>query len=148
MLFGIDRAYADDGHESTGLGTLLAVGEKEIRSAGCAEVADKDVLRAQTRGSQLGAVRFLEVEEEAPGRWLVAGGHHVEPLDGVGLVTGAEFVKKVRCLRKLRLKLDGDFGTDLVAAATDRGSDGGKQISWARLEMHLKLANGFDDDAG
>jgi len=78
----------------------------------------------------------------------VAGGHHVEPLDGIGFVAGAEFVEPFRGFGELGKKLGGDFGADFVAAAADRGADGGEEIRGLGSEVHLHLADGFDDDAG
>src|SRR5258708_31004179 len=90
---------------------------------------------------------FAEIEQDILGRWLVAGGHHVEPLDGIGFVAGAEFVEPFGRIGELRLKLDGDFGADFVAAAADGGADGGEQVGWLGTEVHLHLADSFDDDA-
>ena len=58
----------------------------------------------------------------------MAGGHHVEPLDGVGLVAGAEFVEVVGGVGELGEELGGDFGADFVAAAADAGADGGEEV--------------------
>jgi len=48
-------------------------------------------------------------------------GHHIEPLDGIGLVAGAEFVEPLWGIGELGMELDCDFGADFVTAAADRG---------------------------
>jgi len=82
------------------------------------------------------------------GRGLVAGGHHVEPLDGIGLVTSAELVEPLGGIGELGEELGGDFGADFVAAASDGRADGGEDVGRVGFELHLHLADGFDDDAG
>jgi len=77
----------------------------------------------------------------------VSRGHHVEPLDGIGLITGAKFVEPIGGFGELREELRGDFGADFVAATADGRADGGKKVGGAGLEVHLHLADGFDDDA-
>ena len=89
-----------------------------------AEVDSVDVLWGEAGGLELGAVGFAEVEEDAFGRRLVTGGHHVEPLDGVGLVAGAKFVEVGGGVGELGEELSGDFGADFVAAGADAGADG------------------------
>ena len=78
----------------------------------------------------------------------MAGGHHVEPLDGIGLVTSAKFVKPFGGFAELGEELGGDFGADFVAATADGGSDGGEEVGGVGFKLHLHLADGFDDDAG
>jgi len=113
------RTDADDGQETAALGAFLAVAEEEVAAAGGAEVAGEDVWGAEAGTEELGAVGFAKIEQDIFWRGLVAGGHHVEPLDGVGFVAGAEFIEPFRRIDKLRLKLDGDFGANFVAAAAD-----------------------------
>jgi len=79
---------------------------------------------------------------------LVAGGHHVEPLDGVGLVAGAEFVEVGGGIWELGEELGRDFGADFVAAGADAGADGGEEIAGVGAEVHLHFADGFGGDAG
>lgn len=95
----------------------------------------------------MGAIGFFQVEEDVFGRGLVAGGHHVEPLDGIGFVAAAEFVEPIGGVGELGVELDGDFGADFVAAAADRGANGGEQVGGLGAEVHLHLADGFDGDA-
>jgi hypothetical protein len=138
---------ADDGHEAAALGAFLTIAEEEVAAASGTEIADEDVRGAEARGEELGAIRFAEIEQDFF-RWrLVAGGHPIEPLDGVGLVAGAEFVEPFGGLDKLREELGGDFGADFVAAGPDRGADGGDEVGGLGFELHLHLADGFDDDA-
>ena len=75
------------------MSAFFAVAEEEIAAAGGAEIADKDVFGGKARGEELGAVGFAKIEVDALGRRLVAGGHHAEPLERVGLIAGAEFVE-------------------------------------------------------
>ncbi len=139
---------ADDGHEAAARGTFLAVAEKEVGTAGSAEVAGEDVWGAEASAQELRAIGFAEVEEDVFGRGLVAWGHHVEPLDGIGLVAGAEFVEPFGGFGKLREKLGGDFGADFVATAADGGADGSEEVGGLGFELHLHLADSFDEDAG
>jgi len=78
----------------------------------------------------------------------VAGGHHVEPLDGVGLVAGAEFVEVGGGVRELGEELGGDFSADFVAAGADAGANGGQEVARVGAEVHLHFADGFGGDAG
>src|SRR5256885_5403868 len=80
-------------------------------------------------------------------RGLVAGGNHVEPLDGVGFVAGAEFVEPFGGFGELGEELSGDFGADFVATPTNGRADGSEQVGWFGLELHLHMADGFDDNA-
>jgi hypothetical protein len=138
---------ADDGEEATGLGAFFAVAEEEVAATGGAEIADKDVWGAEAGTEELGAIGFAEIEQDVFGRGLVAGGHHVEPLDGIGFVAGTEFVEPSGGIGKLREELGGDFGADFVAAAADGRTDGGEEVGGFGFELHLHLADGFDDDA-
>ncbi len=141
-------AHADEGHEAAALGGFFAVAEEEIAAAGGAEVADGDVWGAETDGEELCAIGFAKVEQDVLGRGLVAGGHHVEPLDGIGFVAGAEFVEPFGSFGKLGEELGGDFGADFVATASDGGADGGEEVGRVGFELHLHFADGFDDNAG
>jgi hypothetical protein len=78
----------------------------------------------------------------------VAGGHHVEPLERVGFVAGAEFVEEFGGVGEFCGEVCGDFGADFVAASADGGADGGEHVFRVGFEFHLHLADGFDDDAG
>ncbi len=129
------------------MGAFLAVAEEEVAAAGGAEIGDADVRGAEASADELGAIGFAEIKKDVPRRRLMAGGHHVEPLDGIGLVAGAELVEPFRSFGKLRLKLGSDFGADFVAAAADGWADGGEKVGGPGLEVHLHLADGFDDDA-
>ncbi len=78
----------------------------------------------------------------------MAGWHPIEPLNGIGLVAGAEFVEPLWSFGKLGKELGGNFGADSVAAAADGGADGGEEVGGLSLEVHLHFADGFGDDAG
>src|SRR5260370_14386130 len=65
----------------------------------------------------------------------------------MGFVTGAEFVEPVGGFGELREELSGNFGADFVAAAADGRADGGEEVGRLGFEVHLHLADGFDDDA-
>ena len=77
----------------------------------------------------------------------MAGRNHVEPLDGIGLIAGAELVEPFGGIEELGEELSGDFGADFVAAASDGRADGGEEVGRLGFEVHLHLADGFDDDA-
>ena len=143
----LELADADDRQHASALRAFLAVAEEKVAVAGSAEAADEYVWGTEAGAKELSAIGFAEIEENVLGRRLVAGGHHVEPLDGIGFVAGAEFVEPFGGFGKLGKKLSGDFGTDFVAAPADGWADGGKQIARLGFEMHLQLADGFDDDA-
>ena len=129
------------------MGAFLAVAEKEVATAGGAEAADEDVCGAQAGAKKLGTIGFAEIEEDVFGGWLMAGGHHVEPLDGVGFVAGAEFVEPLGRLGELGEELAGDFRADFVAAAADGRADRGKEVGRLRFEVHLHLADSLDHNA-
>ena len=48
---------------------------------------------------------------------------------------------------KLRAKFNGYFGADFIAAAANRGADGGKQVGGFCAELHLHMTNGLHGDA-
>ena len=144
----LETSEADYGHQAPAGGTFFAVAEEEIAAGGGAEVTDEDVGGEEAGGEELGAIGFFEVEEDIFGRRLVARGHHVEPLDGIGLVAGAEFVEPFGGFGELGEELGGDFGADFVAAAADGRADGCEEVRGLGFELHLHLADGFDDDAG
>src|SRR5258708_11319460 len=109
-------AEADDGEEAAALGAFLAVAEEEVTTAGGAKIADEDVLVAEAGAEKLGAVGFAEVEEDAFGWGLVARGHHVQPLDGVGFVVGLKFSEPVGSFDELGKEFGRDFRADFAAA--------------------------------
>lgn len=141
-------AEGDGGEEAAGAGALFAVGEEEVATAGRAEVDDVNVARKESSGEELGAIGVAEVEKDVF-RWrLMAGRGHVEPLERIGLVAGAEFVEIRRRIEELREELRGDFGADFVAAWADAGADGRDEVGRFAGEVHLHGADGFGDDAG
>ena len=133
-------------HLSATRGAFPAVAKQEVAAAGGAEFALEDVFRTEAGAQELGAIGFRQVEQDIFRPRLVARRHHVEPLDGIRLVAGAEFLEPFWGIGKLRLKLSGDLGAHFVAAAPDRGADGGEEIGGPRAELHLHLADGFRDD--
>ena len=137
----------DDGQEAAGFRTFLAVAEEEVAAAGGTEIADEDALGAEVGTEELGAIGFAEIKEDVFGRRLMAGGHHVEPLDGIGLVTGAKLVEPFRGFGELREELGGDFGADFVAATADGWADGGEEVGGVGFVLHLHFADGLDEDA-
>ncbi len=72
---------------------------------------------------------------------------HVEPLEGIWLVAGAEFIEPVGRVGELGGKGCGDLGADFVAAAADGRADGSEQAIRPRAELHLHFPHGFCDDA-
>jgi hypothetical protein len=145
---GSGGADADYGEKAAGLGALFTVAEEEVGAAGGAEVACEDVLWGEAGGQKLGAIGFLQVEVDVFGRGLVAWRHHVEPLDWIRLVAGAEFVEPVGGVGELGLELGGDFGADFIAAGADGRTDRGEEASGIGGEVHLHLADGFFGNAG
>ena len=126
---------------------MFAVAEEQVGAAGGAKVTDKDVLLPQAGSEELATVSFAEIEADVFGRRLVAGRHHGEPLEGIGLFAGAGLVEPTGGIGKLRSELSYEFGADFVATTADGGTKGGEEIGWARTEAHLKLADGFFGNA-
>jgi hypothetical protein len=127
---------------------LFSVAEEKVGATGSTEVAYEDVLGTEAEGQELGAIGLFEVEVDVFGWGLVAGGHHVEPLDRIGFVAGAEFVEPVGGVGELGKELSGNFGPDFIAAAADGWADGGEEVGGVGAEVHLHLADGFDGDSG
>ena len=92
---------ANNGLEAATHGSFLAVAEEKVWAAAGTKITQEDVRGREAGIEKLSAVGFREIEEDALGQGLVAGRHHVEPLDGVGFVAGAEFVEPVGSVGKL-----------------------------------------------
>jgi len=95
----------------------------------------------------LGAVGLAKIEIDAFGGWLVAGGHHAEPLKRVRLIAGAKLVEPFRGVGEPGKESGGDLGANFVAAAADRRAERGEQIARLGGEFHLHFSDGFHDDA-
>src|SRR5690348_4429348 len=80
-------------------------------------------------------------------RRLMAGRHHIEPLQRIGLFAGARFVEIVGSIGELRRELRDEFGADFVAARTDARTDGGKNVCRIGLEARVEFAGSFLKDA-
>ena len=104
-------------------------------------------MRRETCVEEQRAIGFAEVEKNVLWRGLMAGRGHVQPLERIGLVAGAEFIEPVRGIRKLRFEFDGNFRAYFVAAPADGRADGSEQAIRPRAELHLHFPNGFCDDA-
>ena len=130
-MAALQRLFAngDGGEEAAGAGTLFAVAEEEVGMAGGAEAGREDVSFAQTGGDELGAVGFGKIEMDVLRRRLVAGRHHVEPLERIGFFAGAGFVEVVGGVGELGGELRDEFGADFIAARAYAGTYGGKKIS-------------------
>lgn len=120
----------DGGKEAAGAGTLFAVAEEEVGTAGSAEVANEDVFFAEASSEELGAVGFAEVEADVFGRRLVAGRHHIEPLERIGLFAAARFIEPFGGVSELRGELGEKLGADFVAAWSDGRTEGRKEAGW------------------
>ena len=138
---------ADDGQEAAGSGAFFAITEKKIAVTGGAEIARKDVFCVEASIEELGAVGLAKIEIDVFGGRLVAGGHHAEPLERVGLVAGAKLVEPFRCVGEPGKESGGDFGANFVATAADRGAKRSEQIDRLGGEFHLHFSDGFYDDA-
>ena len=139
---------ADYGHVAAGVAGFFTVAKEEVATAGGTEVADENIFRAEAGGDELRAIGFAQVEEKILGRRLMAGGHLIQPLDGVGFVAGAKFVEEVGSIGKLGEEFGGDFGADFVAATADRWTDGGEKIFGIGAELFAEFADGFLGDTG
>jgi hypothetical protein len=119
------------------------VAEEQIGVAGGAEVAHENVLGWQACGQELRAIGFPEIEMDVFGGWLVPGGTHVEPLEGIGLFTAACFVEIVGRVSELRGEFDDEVGGNFVAAGTDGRADGGEEMRGLAAELELHAADSF-----
>ena len=90
---------------------------------GGAEAGGEDVFLLKTGGEELGTISFAQVKANILRRRLVAGRHHVEPLERVGLFAAAGFVEVVGSICKLRGELGDKLGANLVAARSDGWAD-------------------------
>ena len=127
--------------------TFFAIAEEEVGAAAGAEAVDGNAWFTKAGFEKLGAVGVAKIEEDFLWRRLMARRGHVEPLQRIGFVAGAEFVEEVCRVRELRGELGGNFSADFVAATADGGSDGSQNISRLRVELHLHLADGLGNDA-
>ena len=96
--------------------------------AGGAKARRKDTFFGDSGGEKLRAIGFGEIEVNVFGRGLVAGGHHVEPLERVGFFAGVRLVEIIGGIGELRGELGDEFGADFVAAGADAWTDGGEEI--------------------
>lgn len=141
------RTEANDGEQAAGAGAFFAVAEEEVAAAGGAKFAGENILFAEARGEKLGAIGFAQIEMHGFGRRLMAGGVHVEPLEGIRLVASARLVEIVRSVGKLRGELSDQFGADFIAAWSDGGTNCSQQIGGAAGEFALHDTDGFLSDA-
>ena len=113
-----------------------------------AEVAHVDIFGEQADGNELRTIGFAQIEVDVLRRRLVAGRFHIEPLERIGLFTGAGLVEIVGGIGKL----GGEFGyevcSDFVTAGADGGADGGHEIGGLGAEFELHTADGFLGDPG
>jgi len=115
--------------------------------AGGAEIAYKDVFFEKAGSYELRAIGFAKIEMDVLRGRLVAGRFHVEPLERIGLFAGAGLVEIVGSIGELRGEFGDEVSGDFVAAGTDRGADGGEEISGLAAELELHAADGFLGDA-
>ena len=116
----------DCSEEAAGAGALFAVAEEERGMAGGAEAGRKDIFFVNAGGEELRAIGFGEIEADVFGRRLVAGRHHVKPLERIGFFAGAGLVEIVGRGGELGCELNDEFGADFVAAGADGRADGGE----------------------
>ena len=95
------RVHPNHGEQPAGDRTLFAIAEEEIGAAGGAEVIDKDISCLETSIEQLSAIGFAKIEVHVFGRRLMTGWHHVQPLKGIRLIAGTEFVEPFGRINKL-----------------------------------------------
>jgi hypothetical protein len=124
------------------------VAEEQACVASSAEIADENILGLKARRQELRAVGFAKIEVDVFWRRLVARRLHVEPLEGIGLFTGARLVEIVGSFGELRGEFGYEVGSDFVTAWTNRRADGGQKISGLAAEFELHAADGFLGDAG
>ncbi len=122
--------------------------EKQAGVAGGTEIADKDIFGLEACRQELRAIGFAEIEVDVLRRRLVARRFHVEPLERIGLFTGARLVEIVGSVGELRGEFGYEVGGDFVTARTDRRTDGGQKISGLAAEFELHAADSLLGDSG
>ena len=110
-------------------------------------MADGYVSREQASFQKLGPIRFAQVEEDVLRRRLMTRRRHIQPLQGIGFVAGAQFVEPLGSVWELRSKFRCHFGAHFVATAANRRTDGSKDVHGLCRILHLHFADGFGDDA-
>src|SRR4029077_5801111 len=121
-LFFCSNAY--HGHHAATFAALFAITEKYIGAARSAKITYKNILRTQDRGQQLSTIGFAQIEANVFRRRLMAGRKLVEPLQRIGLVSGAQFIEPFRGIWKLGKERGGNFCANFITASTNGGADG------------------------
>lgn len=122
--------------------------EEQAGVASGAEVADVNIFGLEACGQELRPIGFAKIEVDVFRGWLVARGLHIEPLERIGLFTGAGLVEIVGGVGELRCEFGDELGGNLVAAGADGGADGSQEIGGLAAELELQTADGFLGDAG
>src|SRR6201984_553250 len=136
------------GKQAAGICAFFAVAEQQTGVTGGSEVARENVAFAKASGEELRAIGFAQVEANVVGRGLVSRRHHVEPLQGVRLFSGAQFVEVFCGVCKLRRKFRDKFCAHFVATAADRWTERREKVGRLRVELLAHFADGFFCSAG
>jgi len=123
------------------------VAEEKVGAAGGAESAGENILRAQPGGEELRAVGLGQIEVNISRRWLVARRRHVEPLQRIGLIAAARFIKIIGGIGELCAELGNEVRADFVAARADGRSDSGDEICGLAAKFQTHPAYSFFGDA-
>ena len=93
------------------------------------------------------AIGPAKIEVDIFRRRLVARWRHVEPLNGIGFVSGARFVEIIVRVGELRSEFADKLDANFIAARADGGAERGKNVDRSTAEFELHAANGFLSDA-
>ena len=104
-------------------------------------------MRAQAGGEELRAIGFGKIELDIARRWLVARGHHAEPLQRIGLIAGARLIEIVGGIGELRRELGDEFRAHFIAAGAYGGAESGEEIGRLAAKFEAQAAHGLFGDA-
>src|SRR2546425_449289 len=140
-------AEADDGHEVAGARTFFAIAEEKVSVAGRAKIADENIFLSDARFQKLPAIGLSQVEKNIFRRGLVSRRRHAEPLQWIGRISRAQFIKPLCGIRELRREGGRAFGAAFVATTANRRAESGDKVCGARAKLHLHAANRFLRDS-
>jgi len=121
--------------------------EEKINVTSRAEAAGENILRAQASGQKLRAVGLWEIEVHIARGRLMARGHHVEPLQGIGFIASARLIEVFGRIGELCGEFCDELRAHLVATPADRRAECGQEIGWFAAKFEAHAAHGFFCDA-
>lgn len=128
------------------MAVFLAVAEQQIVAARGAQIADENIPWTYASIEKLRTVGSAQIEQHTFWRRLVPRRHHVEPLQRIRFIAGAQLIEEFRRIRELSQKRADNLRADLVATTADCRADGGKHIRGIGAKFHLHPANSLGND--